>query len=375
MGTTWQEWQLFLDESGRVDGIEQSVVAGVLVPHARSVAWDRTLRQELLRRFPSMPYPMHAATLAYPISRVVGCLLSPEPTTPEERDVHERCAGALRALRRAPAHVAEPFFAMIAAGSRLSHQVLGVANGWLHRAHRYEAATLDALAHEQDRALAQLLRATLAADGCAVIGAAHLPRVDGAPAGEEADHYLPVAEALFERVRALLCRTQAAPVRIWVRAERRDVSDPVLGTMVPLLSRHLATAASVSEGYPCRRASSGSIVFVPDRPEAKSTAMHPGLVLADFASHRLQRAVRDGINTYRAIDRWLELDLGLSIVRPPRFSGSAGSLPTVASMGVPRQAVTAACLGHAPVPMTNVSSRWAREQAESWISALAGHCP
>ncbi len=210
MGTTWQEWQLFLDESGRVDGIEQSVVAGVLVPHARSVAWDRTLRQGLLRRFPSMPYPMHAATLAYPISRVVGCLLSPEPTTPEERDVHERCR-ALRALRRAPAHVAEPFFAMIAAGSRLSHQVLGVANGWLHRAHRYEAATLDALAHEQDRALAQLLRATLAADGCAVIGAAHLPRVDGAPAGRRLTTTCPsprLSSSVFVRCSAARRRRQ-----------------------------------------------------------------------------------------------------------------------------------------------------------------------
>lgn len=359
------EWQLFLDESGRLDGSELSVVAGVLVPHARSTSWDRDVREGLRRVFPAVPYPPHASTLAYPASRVVGCMLSPAPASEDEARIHARCQPAIDALRRDPE--SREFVAAADRGEWPTHSMLSAASARLRREAPAAEAALRAIMEEQDRTLARLLRTTLASDGCAVVGAAHLPEEDGAPSAR-ADRYLSVVEAALERVVALLRGRDASPVKLWVQVEARHVPDPTLGTNVPLQSAPLADVARRALASPWFEPTT-ELRIVPDRPERKSPSLHPGIVLADFASHRLRRRLNSGAS-YDAVRTWVENDLGMDLARVPRFAGAGEPLPTVAALGVPRDAITAAIERRAPVALERVRARWARDQARRWVAAV-----
>lgn len=367
------EWQLFLDESGRLDGRELSVVAGVLVPHPRTQSWDRGVREALERLFPAVPYPPHASTLAFTASRAVGCMMSPAPSTEDERRLHARCQPAITALRGATEAEVRALVAAADRGEWPTHTALACADAWLWARAPLAAAELRAIVEEQDRAFAHALRTMLRADGCAVVGAAHLPGADGAPVEATTDHYLRVVEAALERVVALLRGRATAPVRLWLSVESRHLDDPTLGARVPLMSRQLAEVARRVTAAPWFEPAA-ELRIVVDRPATKSPSLHPGIVLADFASNRLRRRIRNG-SSYRALRMWLERDLGLDVERRPGFTGGDEDLPTVAALGVPREAITAAVEGRAPVALGDVRARWAKDQAERWVEAVRRSVP
>lgn len=349
------EWQLYIDESGDFDAVEDRVVVvGVLLAGADHPSRQQELRDWLKSTFPSSPYPPHQRILNL-AAGVAACVAREPARVPELQpavDALDACPlrDDVRELRTTPV-------------ATFRDAKLRTVDNWM-RSHARGAYDLLKRHITQRRGVASRGFAKVIGEGGAVVAAA-----EARPRASSQDRYLDLLTVLIERVVLLLADGNSHRVVTVVGA--RDVTVPgrtAPGRLAPLVRcrlqrEHVEQAAKTA----CSRLPQSSVSFAIAQPATYDSRCHPGLVLADLAANRVHGAIYQ--ETFRDLSESLVGALGA----PPlgRALAVSADLPSLAGSGRAADAIADVARN----PSRNASTagvipRWAREQADAWIAAL-----
>lgn len=206
------------------------------------------------------------------------------------------------------------------------------------------------------------LLATVGADGLgggACVVAAW--EAGGAAPGDREERYRGLFRALAERVELLLARRDGVRTVVQVRAAR------FFGVDATRLGDLTVRAASVAGAV------GSAVQWVPLDPRGYDRVAHPSLVLADFVTNRLNRTLRGG--PWDRIATEIRQDTGLEATSAPAWAQAP--LPSIASLGLPAQAVHAALAAKDvdDAALAATKPPWTGQQARAWVDAVSAARP
>lgn len=384
------DWQLFVDESGDFrDPTKRVCVAGVLLALPEHEDLTTALRALLERAFPLSSYPPHATLLNLAASRALFALAArARGRAVELPDTKwEAVDAAIAALRTADDDAVVEALRAAERGLAPGWEHARACEAWLTTNAPAAARGLRDIAELEDQhlrdtvfgLLAQVLEgnegdgpATPWAKPIVVVAAEASP--PASPKDDE-DRYLDLLETLFERVYALLRSTDGVRRHVIAHiAERplwRDDGKRMLGRAdVAEASKRAARLSFLqSSVFPDPKVWMSTLA-----PCRFDEAVHPGVVLADFAANRVGRALRDDPKREHDLQRRVQAALGdVGVAMRPLSRPQLAPLPTAATSGSPRSHVARALEGERVDFRTlgDVRPEWAADQAQRWQAAAA----
>ncbi|MCB9619801.1 MAG: hypothetical protein H6724_10190 [Sandaracinus sp.] len=355
-----KRWELYVDESGELQGDSSSVVAGVLFrrPVSREALRD-ALDVVATGPVAKLTYPLHASWLRTPGGVLASWF---------EGSANERLTEVVRAMGASEAPPVRGFADALLSGREPSYESLPAAQRWLSS---HDRALLGSLNAESDR-FANAMRAlglllSQEADAVTVAVDASTEGLDeGAErGGNYLDRYLSALRALLERV-VLLARASDVR-RVEVTVATRGIRLSGMEQRIELRVVDVGHAVRDAIGYPERDhvegfESRGLRVVVVDVPKFDAHA-HPGVVVADFVANRMRRQVEGAPSWGRLRDESARVfALPLEVTLKP------GWLPLVACDGEPRRILRDGLLGAAVGERLDaLPPSWRREQVARWL--------
>lgn len=370
--------ELFIDESGEFEPDRGAVqLCGMLVDAAPDLASTRNLRPALRLAFPAIAYPPHAAQLTT-VPGYVGCWVRAGAPSEPPAPLGEfaRC----RDLLRDEAPQRPEIQAWRAFAARTSHKLAPAeawaAQAWLQRAAPGEFARASEFVARRAHVFRNMMDAFVRArSGRLVLVGSHELEPHPDPSLPEfvgRHRYLVLLVALLERVVSLV-GGEAPKCTVRVRAGSRWLEPktprdgPREGEPLELTRIHLQEAAEAA-----RRAVGelgAAVRFECYPPECFDASVHPGIVVADFASHGLFRLLNEAA-FFGEVDGQARRQLGASCSAHAAWFREASLLPAIAANGPPRGAILAALSGRsAPIP-DRTRPGWAGDQARTWTWAI-----
>lgn len=394
-----ERWSLYIDESGSFGAPDaerptaESVVSGLLLRDGESQAAAERIRSRLEAIWAPIPWPPHAAFLAWPVALPLAFGLHRPAHVPAflvpEAELFFRASAAL--ARALPDTEAATLAATLASCRLPRPGVLAWLDAGLrdHLPGRDAAALREALAlrHRATRKLLSDIRTACGGHAYVIAGATWEPYPDNESVGDGAvvrDPYVRTLERLLERACALLADAASPKPRLIIRVlTRRIARDPRIGDPelrrgqpdILLRPRGELTRSAVEEiftracGVPRLRDS--VVIDVRGQPNRFDEHVHPMLVLADYVALRVRWTVpRETRWPHVASD--VNRHLGGSGEQPwaamPPRSLPALRLPTIANDGDERRAINYA-LAFRKAPEMTAPEGWPKDQAEQWIEA------
>ncbi|MFZ5476828.1 MAG: hypothetical protein ACOZNI_08645 [Myxococcota bacterium] len=357
-------WSLFVDESGRFEPGDPSLVAGLVAEAPADALGGGRLRAELEDIWGPGPWPPHASHLRFPAARVLYAARAHARDMPAGR-----LAKGLDAREFTQRLAASPF------GPRLAAIRDGAFPTWedcrdadaVLRAHPRHGALL-AVQEAQDLAMNDLVGRVLAR----VRGAVVVALADDAPPGPppaprevREDAYVRALGVALERLARL---AGGADVECFVLAREVEVGGLGKADMQGFFLKGIVDRAAGAAGGAARLRPGGTVLRYRDDPRAP---MHPALVLADWLANRMRHAIaahRGGLDPL--VDRLVAngvLPSADPVLRAPARAPAVGPLPTLAAAGPPEDAVRAAFAGGSPA--LDASPAWVWDQARRWVTA------
>lgn len=388
-----ETWQLFLDESGSFVGRkreagQQSVthargkppwlIGGVLLKAPDRADFVERLGRMVDRAFPGVDYPAHATELHQLSAHALLAHRRHLELSPKTDAVGAAVAGArvLDAAGRGdletergpctPGHLQGPT-------TRWQWADLNAATKWLVREARRDPeveqarAACQRLLERHRGRVKQLFRAAKEHWNARVV----MVRCKNGKSSHQLSggDYLELLEALVERVQASIVRptptrlvVHTAGLVIWIPPDRYPYLDQKHVQAVGEASSPLAEAIAAAADHV--------------RPEGQATVparydahVHPGLVLADFACHKLQSVQGSSLNSLTGV---VSSHLGCSPTVVPRWSVTSVGLPLLCGTGEARDRVriSAALPTVSPTADPAPAAGWERAQADRWCEAL-----
>lgn len=370
-------WQLFIDESGRFDDARDTcVVAGILVHAKIHAAHDARVRAALEAACPGARYPYHASAARFLTGRVHATLASPRSTSNGGEEERRLAMQAVTVLRGYADRVgARLLLEAIDTGREPDYDAYRQCDDLL----REKAADIaDRLRHLVDRdcdRMRQVLRSSGELFGATpgdafIVAAADDGELDDRDVEDEVverDRYLALLTVMLERTAMLLFGRGR---ELWYCTAKRDITRKDVGRF-PLGNSNLAAAARSATAFPLLASSPRNAPrFINAGAQAYGSDVRPGLVLADFVSNRIRASLKGARDLpWDRIARNVERRVYLNVGATPRFIASDAQLPSIASAGSARTLVYNAFTGAPIDPALSPSTRWARDQARSWIAA------
>jgi hypothetical protein len=345
-------WQLFVDETGRFGDVESPVACvGLLLARDHPEAQEHRLRLSLGRIAPQLPWPFHAAHLNLPVYYALG----------RAAQAHPMDRVVLEGLRERAPELLGSVLDALARGRRPRYELVLQ----LDRLCAPHSRAYEELEKERARFRAAVLRHVRALTGAGPEGTEGTEgpgRVllfcaaeasDAAAAPEIPDRfqvdsarYLALLETLLQRVVHVLARWPGGEVHdVGAQVLTRDVSDIARGTRRRMCAADIeAILDRLGDGSERVRV---RVEAVPDF----TAAVHPMMVVADFAANRSYGVLAQGRRgCLTEVETQLRSRAGGSVRSgtPPRSHVSSFTHPPA-----PPEAVQAFC--------------WAVEQAAEWM--------
>lgn len=383
-------WQLFVDESGDDARSEDTfVVAGVLVGSALDFSAD--LRDALEEAFWGVRYPPHASELCTPAGALIARLEGGRLAEPGGSDVLDWIEPARQVLLTSTSPLAVELRAALEAGGFASRKArypaVQALQAWLREhAHRdphvaVASGALKELLRGDDARLTTVLGRIADAVGperCFIVGAAQ--RVEDVHAEEAGYHaagyrdpYLALLEACLERV-VMLLREGEEQHTVQITVAERDVGLPrrrlregdVFGCIDGAM-RHPFAPGGEGGRHSVQLLVSSIVPF--------DAAVHPGVVLADFAANRLRWTVRGRPPRWRTLTHVARQHFALPLAAVPRAFRERTPAPALGTGGHARRQIRAAFGGEAAQASDFPLDGWVADQVQHWSdlgAALTG---
>jgi hypothetical protein len=372
-----ETWSLFVDESGRFDRQDLSMVVGVLAKAPGRGLGGQALRRELQRIWGPGPWPPHAATVRIPASHAVYAAARRFPDGLKQGAYAKPDSVEVKALIQ---HLEDSSFASlldrIRRGAFPKDEHIRDAQRLLHGpAVRPALKRVRGIIDDQSQAMNALV--------ARVFAKLELQRVmvpitlaDALPEGPQPpdarvqeDPYTRALTVLLERVARLAGDVE---IQCWILT--RDVEVGGLGS-APLqaqLLRPIFDDVLDRTGSACRFVPMCAVTRYGDWPR-RDYVMHPMLVLADWLANRSRRAIGRRAVGLPALRSHL---VGCGLVpdeavleHVPAVAPGLAPLPVLAAAGGPEARVRAAFAGEEPPPPVGKAPPWAWEQATLWERA------
>jgi hypothetical protein len=392
---TTESWNLYVDESGpTADRGGLHVVAGLLVRGQETDAGRLRLREALQDCYPLWPWPLHAADLAIPTSRVAAALRAP-PTRDESKAagwVREAAEPLVSFVRGSSKPAAKTLLEAVEAwrgGAALDHDAIRAADAFLKGARRTQHAALARFCRGEDARFEAVLGDIAARFdqvgvvlGVSLKGAASAPVFGPDHAGAQRivrDRYVRCLELVVERSGLLLRNgarrtiTPRVADRYVTRLAGPGRGQPKTGPLFHGRVRSIVEQALVHPD-PGFAGASGLLRVDPIPGQHLYNAdAHPGLVLADWIANRARRALSrlgrggDALAQLRVHSALGDPKNPLPVLFAPLRGGDA--LPTVAGDGAAREAVRSALAGEETVELPD---DWTGDLAAPWVERARG---
>jgi hypothetical protein len=363
---------LFVDESGDFDDPEAEVaVAGVLARTYDSIQMRLRLEQALRRAVPVGPYPPHANRLNIPAWLALAAMIRVESSDRGMRFQRwlAPAVDVITSSGESPAVQArEAVRANKEQGREVPWELVQNVDRWFRTDHISTYRTLRAASHDVDAEMVDLLRRLQAnvLDGgrCFAAGAWSGP-FELAPG----DRYLALLEVLLERVFTLASASRLPVQLIHVHVATRGVRHSRNGTLEPMVLGDVDFALRGGTTFPtgCHP---NHVQWFPRRPAHYDSAVHPGVVLADFVSNRLSRRVLCGSPDWDGVCARAGNAVGLPVAVFPRMAPGE-PVPALAAAGPARRFIRDAFQGSEAMTEWEDVPDWVRQQARAWAD-LAG---
>ncbi|MDO9016898.1 MAG: hypothetical protein Q8S73_20465 [Deltaproteobacteria bacterium] len=376
-------WQLFVDESGAFDGPNPSRVAGVLIRGYDNHAAQARERLEI-DAFPGSPYPPHERLHNHLSSRAAFGMLPEGEFSLAQRAglpaVRGRIGRALARFRSAtdprPQRLNER--ASTAApqwhpADSENERAVRDSEGWLLDPARAAENVFARAELQQERSRDLIAMRHYGAHAVTLFGGNQacvvaMVRPAGARRGA-GDPYLGCLEGLFSRVWLLLSLYEESHHVVLAHVAPRDIRAP--GAVGPgdMTVNKLRDAIKRARDRLGPSTALDRVSLIPNNPRPYLNAVHPGVVLADFAAFHLLAPLASGRNGWTTVASEVQAATGL---QPELPIGGGRSLSTIGVMGPSEDAILDAARGLLVGPLDPTTAAWEREQATRWIETLGG---
>ncbi|MES2641332.1 MAG: hypothetical protein V4850_17710 [Myxococcota bacterium] len=368
-------WSLFIDESGKFEGGDPSVVAGILVVGRADAYACGRLRAVLTDICGPGPWPPHASHRNIPASRVLYAARTHTRDMPPGRyaaqlepAIRELTATLERSTMRARLEA-------IRGGEFPTRNDCEAADAILHRELAYR--TVRAVAEHQDTDMGRLVQLVCSRSGGMVVAALADDGPPGpapAPLQVREDAYVRALSVVIERVSRLAGAHDAECFPLTRHVEAGGLGKEV--DMQGFLLRPLLEQAAAVTRSPVRLRAGGGRQRYRDHAD-QGDPLHPLHVLADWLANKLRAAAGWYGGRYPALEATLAKDLLLGralMRRDPSRAPALGALPTFAVAGGPEDSVRTALSGGTPRHAAPGGPAWGWDQAREW-SDTAGRWP
>lgn len=374
-------WRLFVDESG---SFEPDSSAAFLAALAFQVSADplglARLREILRKQVPLVPWPLHRWLLDKPAIYPFWSTLAPELKLPT--DTQASLKAALELWEIYDPALSARISSNLKTGQEPSPRELQILSRTLREYKPQVLAQLKALATRNVEAVTNIF-STLFNDASRSGHAFGFFAAEADPKDaiidESGERYFNLLVNLLSRVHEVFARLDGEHL-IEINLERRDAKHPDLPETktptdhhkTPLTRAHISRASNEVYAQLPSRAGHLRVRFSVGGVWASDDDTHPGLVVADsLANIFYRRATR----FEREISRRLGSELAHLHARIHQYTGLLAALNATPELshfsatGRAADAVSDARAGAQPTPFqpTELSRRWAAEQANQWI--------
>lgn len=388
-------WSLYVDESGRFEDGDTSVVAGLLMSASAQSLLPDSDRCRLRRSFAQIwgpaPFPPHAGIYASAYGQALLAAIRVTDLTSHDLRASMLAEGEHNRERRKAARglldlLADSAFAPrleeLGAGQRihLTHGDVRAARAALGNRAPVRAALepLDAVADKQRGQMHRLLRSAVARTPGSRVLLVRADDLDSAELGQPIpgtilirDRYVDALEVLLERAIRLIPEHDTLDVRVLTRTVRLrlpdgrveigQISGNALRGLVHAVRERVGSNVHPLIGEPLRY------------DDAPGAPLHPFLVFADWVATMSRSSLRGGHLTLEGLMANLDQTFTpAEALRAPVQHPPLGTLPLAAYAGAAQRRVAAALDGHATLPAFEGPPPWAAEQCAAWVAAAGG---